>query len=69
VSDRPSKPNDPLLFDLAQRVAKLEERTTSLEKLINMMKDKMESIESKVWWIITGVGISILLQILLRLIH
>jgi hypothetical protein len=60
---------DPLFLDLAQRVARLEERTASLEKLVNMLKEKVESIEAKVWWIITGVGISILLQILLRLIR
>jgi hypothetical protein len=39
-----------------------------LERMVNMLKEKVESVESKVWWIITGVGLSILLQILLRLI-
>jgi len=69
TASSPTQTSDPFLFDLAQRVARLEERSASLEKLVNMLKEKVESIESKVWWIITGVGISILLQILLRLIR
>jgi hypothetical protein len=66
---REKEGGDPILLNAMERIARLEERSASLEKLVNMLKEKVESIEAKVWWIITGVGISILLQILLRLIR
>jgi hypothetical protein len=76
MSEKPSKPNDPFLFDLAQRVAVLEERSVNLEKLVGLLRDdvralkeRVESVEGKVWWILGSVILSILLQILLRLIH
>jgi hypothetical protein len=33
-----------------------------------MLKEKVESIEAKVWWIMGSIILSILLQILFRLI-
>jgi hypothetical protein len=65
---------DPLFIDLVQRVSKLEERSVGLEKLMGALKDdvgalkgRVESLEGKVWYIVVGIGVSILLQILLRL--
>jgi hypothetical protein len=76
TASSPTQASDPLLFDLAQRVARLEERSASLEKLVGMLKDdvkalkaRVESVEGKVWWILGSVILSILLQVLLRLIH
>jgi tetrahydromethanopterin S-methyltransferase subunit G len=68
MSDKPSKPNDPIFLDLVQRVARLEEKSIGLERSVNALSDRIGSIEGKMWWIIAGIVVSILLQILWRLI-
>jgi hypothetical protein len=60
--------NDPVLLDLVQRIAKVEERTNSMEKMVNDLHYRIESVDQRVWAILSGVVISILLQILLRLV-
>jgi len=66
---------NPLIMDLAQRVSKLETRVEGLEKTITMLYDrirvleeKVDRIDSRVWYILTGVIASIAIQILMRLI-
>lgn len=66
---------NPLIMDLAQRVSKLETRVEGLEKTITMLYDRIRSLEekvdridSRVWYILTGVIASIAIQILMRLI-
>ena len=54
-------PGDPIVIEIVQRLARLEARVDDLEK-------QLEDIKGKVWWLITGVILSILIQILLRLI-
>jgi cell division protein FtsB len=56
------------ISDLKVKFARLEERQNSLEKTVDYLKGKIESIDNKVWYILSAVIASILLQILLRLI-
>jgi cell division protein ZapA (FtsZ GTPase activity inhibitor) len=62
-------PNDPVVVDLLQRVSRLEARVDALEKAMAELRERAESIDSKTWWILTGVVLSILLQLLMRLLH
>jgi predicted RNase H-like nuclease (RuvC/YqgF family) len=61
--------DDPVVIDLLQRVSRLEARVDALERSITELRERAESIDSKTWWILTGVVLSILLQVLLRLLH
>ncbi len=68
--------DDPVVIDIVQRVTRLEERVLMLEKIINMLREKIskietlaEKIDSRTWYIITGIILSILIQILMRLLH
>ena len=60
---------DPLVIDLLQRVSRLEARVDALERALNSLKERAESIDSKTWWILTGVVLSILIQVLTRLLR
>jgi phage shock protein A len=69
------KHDDPIILDLVARVARLEERVNGIEKTIAFVKEKieglegrMEKVDNRLWYVITGVILSILLQILMRLI-
>jgi cell division protein ZapA (FtsZ GTPase activity inhibitor) len=62
-------PKDPVVVDLLQRVSRLEARVDALEKAMAELRERAESIDSKTWWILTGVVLSILLQLLVRLLH
>jgi len=68
--------NDPIvssflsdISDLKIKVARLEERQNNLEKTVEYLKQKIEGIDSKIWYILSGVIVSIILQILLRMMH
>ena len=68
--------NDPIvssflsdISDLKIKVARLEERQNNLEKTVEYLKQKIEGIDSKIWYILSGVIVSIILQILLRMVH
>jgi polyhydroxyalkanoate synthesis regulator phasin len=50
----------PTIFELIQRVASLEAKVDLLEK-------QVEDLRGKVWLIIAGIVVSILVQILIRL--
>jgi uncharacterized Rmd1/YagE family protein len=70
-----SRRDDPLFLDLVQRVARLEERVNGVEKVVALLKEKIEGLEShisridnRLWYVITGVALSILVQVLLKLI-
>ena len=53
--------DDPIVIEIVQRLARLEARVENLE-------EQVRDLKGKVWWIITGVILSILIQILLRVI-
>jgi len=64
------------IVKLEIRVAKLEEKTSFLEKTIMDLRERIgslhgwiEKIDNRVFTILVGVVISILLQILFRLWH
>jgi vacuolar-type H+-ATPase subunit E/Vma4 len=56
--------DDPIVIDLLQRVSRLEARVDGLEKTINTLKDKIDSIDGKTWYILTGILLAILIEIL-----
>lgn len=64
---------NPLIFELAQRVTRLEEKTNSLDKTINLLKDKIDRVENtldkidgRTWAIVAGVIVSIVVEILVK---
>jgi len=60
---------NPLLLDLAQRVSRLEARVEALEKILENVEGRVEKVDLKTWWILSGVIASILIQILFYLVH
>jgi len=72
---REDRRDDPILVDLIARVARLEERVNGVERVISLLKEKIEGLERRVekvdnrtWWILATIAISIIVQILLRVI-
>jgi len=64
-------PSNPLMIEISglrERVARLEERTESLEDIVNYLKQRIEKLDSKIWAILSGIVISILIQILMGLL-
>ena len=64
---------NPLIFELAQRVTRLEEKTNSLDKTINLLKEKIDRVENtldkidgRTWAIIAGIVVSIAIEILVK---
>jgi uncharacterized Rmd1/YagE family protein len=67
--------DDPIILDLVARVARLEERVNGIEKTIAFVKEKIEGLErrvekidSRTWWILATIAVSIIVQVLLRAI-
>jgi len=67
------KEDDPMLIDLVQRVTRLEERMSGVEKLmsslqgrLDRLEDKISSVDSKTWYVLASVIVGILLTILTR---
>ena len=64
-------PESPLMLEiisLRERTARLEERVGGLEETINGIKAKLDRIDSRLWYLLSSVIASIILQILWRLI-
>jgi hypothetical protein len=66
---------DPVIVDIVQRVARLEEKFSALEKMLGLLREKIEEVESlaeridaRVWFIVAGVVISILVQVLVAVL-
>jgi hypothetical protein len=64
---------DPIVIDIIQRVAKLEERVTMLERIIGLIKEKLDKVEcvvdkidGRVWLVLASIIVSILIQILMK---
>jgi phage shock protein A len=67
--------DDPLFIELVAKVARLEERVNGLERTIAFVKEKieglekrMEKVDNRIWWILATITVSIIVQILLRVI-
>jgi len=69
LGERKLDKDDPIVIDLVQRVSRLEERTNSLERSVEYLKQRIESLDSKTWWILGSVILSILIQILFHVIR
>ena len=69
MGERKLDKDDPIVIDLVQRVSRLEERTNSLERSVEYLKQRIESLDSKTWWILGSVILSILIQILFHVIR
>jgi predicted RNase H-like nuclease (RuvC/YqgF family) len=66
---------NPVIMDIIQRVTRLEEKFSALEKMLSFLKEKIEEVESvterideRTWFIVAGVVISILVQILIAVL-
>jgi len=66
---------DPVIVDIIQRVTRLEEKFSALEKMLGFLKEKIEAVESvterideRTWFIVAGVVISILVQVLVAVL-
>jgi PII-like signaling protein len=53
--------DDPIIIEIVQRLARLEARVEDLD-------EQVRDLKSKVWWILTGIILSILIQILMKVI-
>jgi phage shock protein A len=71
--------NDPSIVQLIERIAKLEEKITNVEKRfderISSIEKRIEKLEcavkeynTKLWSLLAGIAVSIALQILSRLV-
>jgi len=69
-------PDDPPLIieisALKERVARLEERTLSVEKFMSGLQDRLDTLEKRlekvdgrIWAVLSGIAVSILIQILI----
>jgi uncharacterized coiled-coil protein SlyX len=75
-SQKDRKEDDPLLLEfssLKERVTRLEERFTLIERLMSSLEQRIdrlekiiEKIDGRVWYLLAGIILSILIQILLR---
>jgi len=78
MSREDRKEDDPLLLEfssLKERVTRLEERFTLIERLMTALEQRidklekvLEKIDGRVWYLLAGIIVSILIQILLRFI-
>jgi len=70
--------NNPLIIEISalkERVARLEERTSAVEKFMSALQDRLEKLEKRlekidgrIWAILSGIILSILIQIMLGLL-
>ena len=59
-------PDDPIIIELVQRVARLEAKVDELDKDFSEIKKYLNRIDYRIWFIVTGIIISILIQLILR---
>jgi len=74
VDEEKNNPDNPLIIEISalkERVARLEERTSAIEKFMSSLEERLgkleehlEKIDGRVWAILSGVILSILIQIL-----
>jgi len=66
-----SSQEDPIFKEivaLRERITRIEERTAFLNNLLDDLAHRVERMDRKIWAILSGVVLSILLQIMWRLI-
>jgi len=67
-----SEKDDPLIMELIQRVTRLEERTSAIEKFMDNFQDRLdklekslEKVDGRIWAVLSGIAVSIIIQILI----
>jgi hypothetical protein len=68
----PKKGDDPVvteIVDLRERVARLEQKSENMEGTLKSIKERLDKLGDRVWYVLSGVILSILLQVLLRVLH
>jgi hypothetical protein len=66
------KDNNPVMVEIAglrERVARLEQKSENMEGTLKTIKDRLDKLSDRVWYVLSGVILSILIQILLRVLH
>jgi hypothetical protein len=66
------KDDNPVMVEIAglrERVARLEQKTENMEGTLKTIKDRLDKLSDRVWYVLSGVILSILIQILLRVLH
>ena len=58
--------DDPIIIELVQRVARLEAKVDELDKDFSEIKKYLSRLDYRIWFIVTGIIISILIQLMLR---
>jgi intein/homing endonuclease len=66
------KDDNPVMVEIAglrERVARLEQKSENMEGTLKTIKERLEKLSDRVWYVLSGVILSILIQILLRVLH
>jgi chaperonin cofactor prefoldin len=61
--------DDPVVLDLVQRVTRLEAQVSDLRQSLNRLEESLDKLDSRLWYVITGIALSILVQILFYLLR
>jgi hypothetical protein len=66
------KDDNPVMVEIAglrERVARLEQKSENMEGTLKTIKDRLDKLSDRVWYVLSGVILSILIQILLRVLY
>jgi predicted RNase H-like nuclease (RuvC/YqgF family) len=69
VENRRLDRDDPVILDLVQRVTRLEAQVSDLRQSLNRLEESLDKLDSRLWYVITGIALSILVQILFYLLR
>ena len=58
------KREDPLFLELSQRVARIEARLDGIEGALKDVKDKVRNLDSRLWYLLGGIVLSVLLALI-----
>ena len=61
--------DDPVILDLVQRVTRLEAQVSDLRQSLNRLEESLDKLDSRLWYVITGIALSILVQVLFYLLR
>ena len=56
--------DDPLFLELSQRVARIEARLEGIEGALRDVKEKVRNLDSKLWMLLGGIVLSVLLALI-----
>ena len=61
--------NDPVILEFAQRLSRVEVEVSDLRQSLNHLEESLDKLDSRLWYVITGIALSILVQILFYLLR